>query len=368
MDEMGTTDTLRAEAEAVLGAWKLHAGGWRFAGSVAGMSGARPVVEIGGAQYVVRRQPAELTENDARFRHAFMRHLSDAGLPAPRLLPRPDGHTWAIVSEGAVEGVYELQQRVDGLRFLSIGPSSEARMEAAATTLGELHQASADFEWQPHRWPEERSAPAVASAYSQLIRGAAGYEGLSIAAMHGLTRVADACDERVELAALALGAQPTPPELHIHGDYQAHNLAFATPQVAAIYDFDTAHWEQRIFELAYSLFYLTGVRWENALGLTPPLVDDGLDVLRVHRFLRAYGAVAPPAPDEARLLADAVALAFPIVFANGAAEDLVFPDDFDEEADDDEVLARLQWADSFWLWLDRYRDTLAQAWEFGAAG
>jgi len=27
-----------------------------------------------------------------------------------------------------------------------------------------------------------------------------------------------------------------------------------------------------------------------------------------------------------------------------------------------DALARLAWADRFWLWLDRYRDTLGQAW------
>ena len=156
---------------------------------------------------------------------------------------------------------------------------------------------------------------------------------------------------------------PRPPELHIHGDYQPHNLVFSSAEVSAIYDYDAAHFARRIDEVAYTLLYFTGVRWVEEPRVTPPLVGDGLDVLAVQRFLGAYRREAPPAEGEARLLADALTLAFPVVFANGAAEDLVFSEDFTEPPDVEEALARLHWADTFWLWLDRYRDTLAQAWE-----
>ena len=153
------------------------------------------------------------------------------------------------------------------------------------------------------------------------------------------------------------------PQLHIHGDYQPHHLAFAEPDVSAIYDFDAARYELRLIELAYSLLYFTGLRWDERDGLTPPLVDDGLDILAAHRYLRAYGSEAPPAPGEAAHLADALALVFPIAFANGAAEDLVFADDFEGAPDEEDALPRLEWADAFWLWLDRSAETLAQAWE-----
>ena len=86
----------------------------------------------------------------------------------------------------------------------------------------------------------------------------------------------------------------------------------------------------------------------------------------MHAYLSAYGHEAPAADGEAQLLADALTLVFPVVFANGIAEDLIFPDDFEDAPDEEDILARLNWADAFWLWLDRYRDTLAQAWEAGA--
>jgi Ser/Thr protein kinase RdoA (MazF antagonist) len=352
-----------AEIRVALASWKLKDGAWRVVGTVPGSRGAivRPVVEIGGARYVLRRQAPDLTLADARFRHAFMAHLMASGLPVPELLPAADGHTWAL----AGDGVYELQGYLEGHPFLSSGVASGARLEAAATMLGGLHQASADFAWQPHRWPEDHSAAHVAAAYINRIADAAENDALSLAIRRGLARVAEGCAARVEQASASLQLAETP-QLHIHGDYQPQHLAFGEPDVSAIYDFDAARYELRLIELAYSLLYFTGLRWDERDTFTPPLVDDGLDIFAAHRFLRAYGAEAPPAPGEGAHLTNALALVFPITLANGAAEDLVFAEDFAGAPEEDDALRRLEWADAFWLWLDRSAETLAQVWESGA--
>ena len=354
-------DLLADETRAALTAWGLSAGQWRLVGAVAGARGGllRPVIEIEGARWVLRRQAPELTESDTRFRHSYMRHLASAGLPVPGLRPCPDGHTWAIANDA----IYELQAYLPGGPYTTDDPQARGRLAAAAETLGALHQASAEFAWQAYRWPDERSAAGLAQSYTQLIRGAAESADSTRVSV-GLQRVAEGCEQRIESAAdaLALG-QPGPPQLHIHGDYQPHNLAFTGERVSAIYDFDAARWEQRIYEVAYALFCFTGLRWDADSPLTPALVDDGLDILRIHSFLSAYGREAPPAEDEAELLASALTLVFPIAFANGIAEDIVFTGDYDGELDEDDALARLAWADRFWLWLDRYAATLAQAWE-----
>lgn len=351
-----------AEAREALAAWKLKDDAWRLVGTVPGSRGAvlRPVVEIGDMRYVLRRQPPDLTLADARFRHAFMAHLTASGLPVPSLLPAADGHTWAL----AGDGVYELQSYLDGHPFLSSGVASSVRLEAAAVMLGQLHQASADFAWVPHTWPEERSASSIANAYVNLIADAAENDTFAPAIRQGLARVAEGCAARVEQASAALRLADTP-QLHIHGDYQPHHLAFAEPDVSAIYDFDAARYELRLIELAYSLIYFTGLRWDGRDAFTPPLVDDGLDILSAHRYLRAYGVEAPPAPSEAEHLTEALALVFPIAFANGAAEDLVFAEDFENESAEEDALVRLEWADTFWLWLERSAEALAQAWESG---
>jgi Ser/Thr protein kinase RdoA (MazF antagonist) len=349
------------EAQTVLAEWGISAAEARVVGAVPGMAGAtlRPVVEVNGRRYLVRWQSPELSEADLRFRHVFMAHLRDAGLPVPGLLARLDGTTHTITDNG----IYEVQEWLDGRQFATEDAADEAELEEAARMLGRLHQASASFQWQPYRWPEDRSADGLARSYSALIQQAAQREDMSVAVKSGLARIAEACEGRREAAASALAVEPAPPQLHIHGDYQAHNLRFGPSEVSAIYDFDAARWDTRLLELAYSLLYFTGVRWDDATSPTPPLVDDGLDILRVHRYLGAYGREAPPAEGEASLLADALALVFPIVFVNGIAEDLIFPDEFEASGDEEDALSRLHWADTFWLWLDRYREAIAQAWE-----
>lgn len=355
---------LEDNAAEVLAHWGLKRGDAQTVGFVKSVleGTTRPIVNIGGSRYVLRRQPPDLTEADTLFRHSFMRHLGARGLPVPELMPRPDGFTYTVVEDG----IYELQGWREGRRYVSGDPAEAEMQEAAASGLGALHQAAAEFQWQPRRWPADRSALAVTQTYIALIRQRSEGAGLPSSVAQGLARVADGCEARLDAAIDALEAAPRPPELHVHGDYQPHNVACATTVgqgLAAIYDFDAARYERRIDELAYALLYFAGTRWDEETTVTPPLVDEGLDVLAAHRFLAAYGTEAPPAEGEARLLADALTLAFPLVFANGIAEDLVFHDDFDGEPDVEDALARLHWADTFWLWLDRYRDTLAQAWE-----
>lgn len=359
--EPDALEALTAEAASALAAWGTGAGQWRIVGALAGAQGGmlRPVVEIDRARWVLRRQAPELTESDIRFRHAYMRHLASAGLPVPALRPIPGGHTWAL----ADDALFELQEYLTGGPYATDDPQARGRLASAAGTLGALHQASAEFAWQPHAWPEERSAAAIALAYTQLIRQAGEEAGASRLGA-GLLRVADDCEERLSPAIKALGlGTPGPPQLHIHGDYQPHHLAFNGERVAAIYDFDAARWEQRIHELAYALFFFTGLRWDSETPLTPALVDDGLDILRAHSFLSEYGREAPPAEDEAPLLASALTLVFPIAFANGVAEDIIFASEYDGDLDADDALTRVEWADRFWLWLDRYGSTLAQTWE-----
>jgi Ser/Thr protein kinase RdoA (MazF antagonist) len=359
--EPDTLEALRAETTTALAAWGLREGQWRILGALEGSQGGllRPVIEIDRQRWVLRRQAPDLTQSDALFRHSYMRHMSSVGLPIPALRSLPDGHTWGL----ADDALYELQQYLPGETYATDDPQARGRLASAAETLGALHQASVEFAWQPHIWPEERSAAALAQAYTQLIRQAGTEAGASRIGA-GLLRVAEACDKRIAEAAYALTlGRPGPPQLHIHGDYQPHHLAFNGERVVAIYDFDAARWEQRIYELAYALFFFSGLRWDAATTLSPALVDDGLDILRAHSFLSAYGHEAPPAEDEATLLASALTLVFPIAFANGIAEDIIFASEFEGNLDEEDALARLAWADRFWLWLDRYASMLAQTWE-----
>jgi Ser/Thr protein kinase RdoA (MazF antagonist) len=356
-------DALREEATAALAAWGAQPGAWRLIGAVSGSLGSEllPVVELEGERYLLRRQPPGLGEAAILFRHTFMRHLRAEGLPVPYLRARPGGGTYAVIAGE----LYELQEWREGEPYAPRGPRATSDASSAASTLGLLHQASALFAEPPYRWPPERQADALASAYVDMLRAASQRDDVAPQLGAALERICDEMAERIAAAASALHPIPGPPELHLHGDFQPHNLAFTPRGVAAIYDFDAVHWGRRLDELAYALLTFCGL--DDEPGRPPaPLVDDGLDVLRAHAFLAAYGAVAPPAEDEARLLGDALTLALPVAVVNGLLEDLVFADELGEAPAAEEVLPRLEWVDAFWIWLERYRGVLAETWQAAA--
>jgi Ser/Thr protein kinase RdoA (MazF antagonist) len=353
-------ESVRAEATTALEAWDLSPDAWRLAGTLHRSLGStlRPVVEVEGQRFVLRRQSPDLFERDIQVRHAFSAHLAAEGLPLPRLRPRPGGATYALIAGE----FYELQEWRAGEPYQPLGAAATAQAAGAAATLAMLHQASALFTGAPHVWPAERSTPALARAYLDALRQTSERDGLSPAVAATLVRIAASTTERVDAAALALEVTPGPPELHIHGDYQPWNVAYAGDMVAAIYDLDALRWARRLDELAYALLGFTALDDEPERA-PAPLVADGLDAPRTHAFLRAYGQVAPPAEGEASLLGDAISLAVPIVLVNGLLEDLVFAEEFGEKPPEAELLARLEWADSFWVWLDRYRGVLAESWQ-----
>lgn len=188
--------------------------------------------------------------------------------------------------------------------------------------------------------------------------------------MYGLTE--DDLDLQKRAAAARLDAQPDLPWLYSHGDYQPHNLTFTGDHVCAIYDFEAMHWDRRVLGLAYALLAFTGLRWDDdtAAGVpapTPPLVEHGLDLEQAKAFLLAYGQVAPPRPGEADALGDALLVVLPILFANGVAEDLVFVDrDPHPVHPPRECRAHLAWAETFPAWIETYRATLRDAWQYAS--
>jgi Ser/Thr protein kinase RdoA (MazF antagonist) len=356
----GDLDGTRAEATAVLAAWDLAPDAWHLVGTLQGSLGGvlRPVVEVDGQRFVLRRQPSDLHERDIQFRHEFGAHLAAEGLPVPRLRPRPGGATYALIAGE----FYELQTWHAGTPYQPTADIATTQVAAAAATLGMLHQASAIFAGSPHIWPEERSTAALARAYVASLAQTAERDDLSPSLAAALARLAEAAGERVASATDALAVTPGPPELHIHGDYQPWNVAFDGGVVTAIYDLDAVRWARRLDELAYALLGFSALRDEPD-SAPAPLAGEGLEASLAHAFLRAYGQVGPPAEDEAALLGDAMTLAVPILLVNGLLEDVVFADDFSDAPTEPDLLKRLEWADSIWNWLDRYRGVLAESWQ-----
>ncbi len=393
----GPVNMARHELAIVLRYWGYRPEMWRIIGFTSSggeslLAGAlaadtHPIVEVMQTPVVVRRQSLSLAEHHTMARHAFMRYLAARGLPVPALLERPDGSTYALVpvvpltdprhATGITyvieNAIYEIQAYDAGRRFVTDGPEEDIHLHAAAQTLAALHSASLDYPGARRHWPREHMLPAVSQAYLERIAEAGHGAGVSRSIASGLRRLARESARWVAAAAARLDADPDLPWLYVHGDYQPHNLAFTTDRVCAIYDFEAMHWDRRVLNLAYALLAFTGLRWDDdtAAGTpapTPPLAEHGLDLERARAFLAAYGQVAPPRPDEADLLGDALLVVLPILFANGVAEDLVFVDrDPHPVHPPRECRAHLVWAETFPAWIEAHRATLRDAWQRAGA-
>jgi Ser/Thr protein kinase RdoA (MazF antagonist) len=385
-----SVDMARIEMSTALLYWGYRPELWKIVGFTASAAErlyaaspvAHPIIEVMQTPVVVRRQFLGISERDIIARHAFMRYLTGQGLPVPSLLSRPDGSTYAMApivpltdpqqasgfSYVLEDVIYEAQSYIPGRRFVTDGPAEDTYLAAAAQTLAQLHRASFDYPGPAHAWPDERGAPAVAQVYLARIADASHARRLPRPIATGLRRLAREGSRWVSDAARRLEERAALPRLHIHGDFQPHNLAFEADHVCAIYDFDAMHWEWRLMELAYALFTFTGLRWEDDSALptpapTPPLVTYGLDSDRVQAFLAAYGQLAPPQSGEAELLGDALLVALPVIFANAAAEDIVVADG---EAPvvhaPRECREHLEWAETFPAWVEENRAFLRDAW------
>jgi Ser/Thr protein kinase RdoA (MazF antagonist) len=396
-------EMVRHEMETVLRFWAYRPEMWNIVGFTApgdtlpyAMSpNAHPIVEVVRTRMVVRRQHAGLSEGDAIARHAFMRYLTEHGLPVPALIARDAddgaggrGSTWAAVPIApltdpqhaagilyAIENaIYELQAYMPGQRFVSDGPHEEARLAAAGRTLGLLHQASFKYPSGEHVWPQDRSMRFLARAYLARIAGAGQDRRTPRRMASELRQLAGLVAKWVAIAEANLLAHRNLPWLMVHGDYQPRNLGFEGDHVVAIYDFDAIHRDWRLAELAYALLTFSGLCWEEQTPVAaeiaaanPPLVERGLDLDRARIFLEAYGSVAPAAPGEAELLADALLLTLPIIFVNGVGDDLIANGSGHTAQPPREWGRRIAWAASFPEWLDAHRSELSDSWRRASA-
>ena len=318
------------------------------------------LLEIQGQRYILRERLEGLIGEDrgpGSHRYAFRRYLQQAGIPIPSLWLTPAGEPLVAVS-GAY---FELEQEAGGERFSTADARSLVWADAAGAMLARIHQASRRYPGPQHRWPSEAHIGAVVQGYLNLARGRA--EESEIAAVAAaLSNWCDQWEAILPSAMVSIGSVRGLPEFHIHGDYHALNLRFASQDVSAVLNWEASRWEKRIIELAYALFYFSALEWQLRSPLTRPLVKRGLDPARARRFLAAYGAIYPPVPGEASILGDALTLVSPIATINGPLEDIFFArQDVDETLIDD-VMERLAWAAAFPAWLGRVRRSLAEMW------
>ncbi len=320
------------------------------------------LVDIEGERYILRERPEGLAGEDIQHRYSFQEYLQQSGIPVPSFRKTPQGQPFVIMHEDA----FELQRWISGEHYTTINPRSLEWGEAAARTLGQLHQASQRYPGPRHQWPPEAQMGSIVQGYLNLARATAqSYPLPTVAA--ALQDVIEHWEAALPAAMVSIGSGSHLPELHIHGDYHAMNLRFDRSGVVAVQGLEASRWEKRLFEVAYALFSFSAIKWLPGETLTAPLVKRGFEPERMKRFLQAYHEVFPPTPEEAVLLADALVIMTPIAVANGPLEDLFYATETDNTSLDSQasssLLERLEWAGSLPQWLSRIRSALTEMWQ-----
>jgi Ser/Thr protein kinase RdoA (MazF antagonist) len=93
------------------------------------------------------------------------------------------------------------------------------------------------------------------------------------------------------------------PELVIHGDYHGANLIFQDDQIAAVVDYDLAHWCSRAMEVAEAVIAFCT---DPGLGLRQIVYPGVLDLNLVKTFLGAYQGATPLSKAEILALPDMI--------------------------------------------------------------
>ncbi|GCF09479.1 phosphotransferase enzyme family protein [Dictyobacter arantiisoli] len=316
------------------------------------------LIEIDGQKYVLRERPEGPMGEDPHFRYSFQQHLRQAGIPVPSLLLTPQGEPTVQLGED----FFEIQQQIGGEFFSTGSLRSIDWVKSAGTMLGRIHQTSQQYQGTPHHWPAEAQVGSIVQGYLNLARNRANDTSLQ-AISSALAEWADQWEAVLPAAMMSIGSHHNLPEFHIHGDYHALNLRFGPFGVSAVTGLEAARWEKRIFEVAYALFYFSGLAWLPGSDATPPLVKRGFDPERVQSFLEGYSELCPPVKGEASLLVDALMLIAPVVTLNGPLEDLVYAEEETEGMVIDDIMEYLAWATSLPAWLNRVRRTFSEMWD-----
>ena len=308
-----------------LGRWRS----WRKTES--GMSNASYFVATDGGQVVLRRSSPIKTFPAARFEAALIRHLANAGYPAPRVVPTRDGEVAAEV-DGQIHMVTRL---LPGVPYDKAGST---QLTAAARGLGRYHALVRDL---PTDLTAQDSSTLVGMSRRCALRLERVWqlvEPLLDARRAGTLRsdLDYLIDDVGLLDATFEPIQSALTHLIVHGSYGRTALLFTGQDLTGVVDYDRAVHDFLVLDLAYALKSFARPRcigadggWIDAARAGSfldsyrrefPLPDADVAVLplalRTHRLatvdkkagnVLAKHAIAPRTPDQAAGFAELIA-------------------------------------------------------------
>lgn len=217
-------------------------------------------------RYFLRRYRQGIAEEEIRFEHALIQHVSQMGLcPIARVHPTRLGDTYLrlVIDEPerstAYFAIFDFLPGDD--RYTWVGPRCTSReLQSAGALLARFHDAVRGF-----RPPGRRIESRILDLLPEVAQKWAAAPSLSKGTQF------DECVERncVELgacidrtvAALTSARARDLPELVIHSDYHPGNLKFVGEEISGLVDFDWAKLDLRAFDVGLALWYFCA-SWE----------------------------------------------------------------------------------------------------------
>ncbi|MGY1638540.1 phosphotransferase enzyme family protein [Geodermatophilus sp. SYSU D00742] len=301
--------------------WPL--GGWRTVGPVPGGKNEHLRVVARDGVHYLRRSYRSKSREELVGQLALMRLLRHRGFPAPEVVPTRTGLDHAELAGRS----WIATRGVEGTPF---DDSSPAHVRALGRTVGRYHGVVADL-------PAEVGEPPVLAELRRRLDEPALDPALRARA------------ERVVHRLTAL--LPELPRVVVHGGARRGSLVFAGDEVVGVLDFDSAHPDVRVLDLAVAVHDVGKIY--TRLGADDHKV--ALDLPRVTELLAAYGR-------EVRLTA-AEAEAVPLLveakrLKRGLGRRVRVCAGEPLSANDH---AKIRLEDSRLAWLDEHRDDLVAA-------
>ena len=256
-------------------------------------------------RYFLRRYREGIAEEEIRFEHGLIRHVSPKGLCAiADVHPTRQGQTYLRLAQAppgippAYFAVFDFLPGED--RYTWVGPRcTKPELHNAGSLLARFHDAARDFR-PPGRRVESRILdllPEISEKWAaapSLSRGTV----FDACVERNFTEIA-ACIDAVTAVLEASGARNLP-ELIIHSDYHPGNLKFIGPEISGLVDFDWTKRDLRAFDVGLALWYFCA-SWE-------PGSDGALRLDDLKAFLSSYQAELGGADQLRPLLAEELAL------------------------------------------------------------
>jgi homoserine kinase type II len=250
------------------GLWPL--GGWRSVAPVAAGKNEHLRLDAADGVHYLRRSYRSKPREELVAQLELMRLLRARGFPAPEVVPTRTG-----ADHAELQGRWWVATR--GIAGTAFDDTSRTHLRALGAVLGRYHRVVADL---PAVVPEP---PALAE-----LRVRAGRPDLDPALR----------ERAAEVVGRLTALLPELPTVVVHGGARRGSLLFDGDQVAGVLDFDSAHADVRVLDLAVAVHDVGKVY--TRLGHDDHKV--ALDLHRVTEVLAAYRTEVRSTPAEAEAL------------------------------------------------------------------